>query len=115
MNTDLHEALGGTSYSSIKIKLLEARITSNSKAGNQGELITQVEIWINGKSKITDITVDYKQVTPYSFLITGSKDVLMSEFDVSPPSPMLGMVKVHNQVTIHFHLMIETSLISQSQ
>lgn len=115
MNADLHEALGGDDNSYIKIKLLEARTKSNFKEGNQGQLITQVEIWINGKSKITDITVDYDQVTPYSFLITGSKDLKMSEFDITPPSPMLGMVKVHNQVTIHFHLIVETSLISQSQ
>ncbi len=115
MNNDLHASLGGAANPAIKINLLEARTMSKLQKGNGGKILTQVEISINGQTKITDVRVDFMQVNPYSFRISGSKEMLMSEFGIDPPSPMLGMVKVHDQVTIHFHLIIETSLISQSQ
>ncbi len=114
MNNDLHKSLGGNDNPTIKIKLLEARMMYNAQNDKNGKLYTTVEISINGQTKITDVTVGYEQVNPYSFLISGSKDMLMSEFGIDPPSPMLGMVKVHNKVNIHFHLLIETSLITQS-
>jgi hypothetical protein len=114
MNNDLHESLGGQANPTIKINLLEARMMHNAQNESNGKLYTQVEITINGKTKITDVTVGYNQINPYSFLISGSKDMLMSEFGIDPPSPMLGMVRVNNKVSINFHLFIETSLITQS-
>jgi hypothetical protein len=114
MNNDLHESLGGKDNPTIKINLLEARTMKDVQNSNNGKILTQVEISINGQTKVTDVTVGYKQINPYSFLITGTKDMLMTEFGIDPPSPMLGMVKVHNKVSIHFHLLIETSLITQS-
>lgn len=115
MNRDLHDALGGNDNPHINIKLKEIRPQQPVKAGSGGKIRAEFAITINGKSKNTDILIDYRQHNPHYMLISGSKDLLMSDFGIVPPSPALGLVKVRDKVTIHFHLLVETSLMTQAQ
>ncbi len=114
MNRDLHEAMGGDEHPFVEIRVLEVRPEQAVKPETTGRIRAQVRILMNGHAKDASILVDYRQDNPLDLLISGSKTLSMSDFGISPPSPALGLVKVHDQVTIHFHLMVGTSLISQA-
>ena len=114
MNRDLHEALGGKKNPYIEIKLLEARpLTSPSRTLN-GKIRVEIVIKINGKVKNTDLVLDYRTSNHLSYYISGSKNLKMSDFGIEAPSPALGLVKVRDQVTINFNLLVDTSQLTQN-
>ncbi len=114
MNKDLHQALGGSKSPVIKINLLEARPVSSTQRPNSGKIRVEIAININGKTKNTDLLVDYHSNGNLSYTISGTKELKMSDFGIDPPSPALGLVRVRDQVVIHFDLLIETNLITQN-
>jgi hypothetical protein len=114
MNKDFHQALGGEKSPHIEIKLLEARPMASIQRQNSGKIRVEIAININGKTKNTDIIIEYKTTDHFSYTISGTKELLMSDFGIDPPSPALGLVRVRDKVTIHFDLLIETSLITQN-
>jgi hypothetical protein len=114
MNKDFHQALGGKESPHIEIRLLEIRPLASVERKNQGKIRAEVAIVINGKTRNTDIVVDYKTSDYFSYSLSGSKDLRMSDFGIAPPSPALGLVKVSDTVTIHFDLIVEASLLTQN-
>jgi hypothetical protein len=114
MNKDFHNSLGGMESPYIQIILLEVRPLTSSERQNQGKIRAGVAIMINGKTRNTDIVVEYNTLDFFSYKLSGSKELRMSEFGIDPPSPALGLVKVNDRVTIHFDLVVETSLITQN-
>lgn len=115
MNKDLHEALGGPSSPYISIDLVEIRPHESVNRTNAGKVRASVVIQINGQRKHTDIDVNFRQGSAFDMVIAGSKKLKMSDFGIDPPSPALGLVRVRDEVTIQFHLMVETNLITQAQ
>ncbi|MFO7998583.1 MAG: YceI family protein [Bacteroidales bacterium] len=115
MNKDLHESMGGKNHPSIHIELVEIRPHESVERGSEGKVRASLAITMNGKTKHTDLTVDFHQGNPFNMLISGSKELLMSDFGIDPPSPALGLVRVRDKVTIAFRLAVETSLITQTQ
>lgn len=114
MNKDLHQALGGSNSPFIKINLLEARPVSSAQRPNSGKIRVEIAININGTTKNTDLVVDYRSNDSFTYTISGTKELKMSDFGIDPPSPALGLVRVRDQVVIHFDLLIETNLITQN-
>lgn len=115
MNKDLHEALGGKHSPYISIDLVEVRPHESVNRNAAGRVRASVVIRINGQEKHTDIDVNFRQGPTYDMVIAGSKKLKMSDFGIDPPSPALGLVRVRDEVTIQFHLMVETNLITQAQ
>ncbi len=114
MNKDLHQALGGSESPFIEINLLEARPVSSMQRPNSGKIRVEISININGTTKNTDLVVDYRNADRYNYIISGSKELKMSDFGIDPPSPALGLVRVRDQVVIHFDLLVEANLITQN-
>lgn len=114
MNKDFHQALGGKSSPHIEIRLKEVRPLSSSGRQDKGRIRAEVAIVINGKVRNTDIIVDYHTLDYFSYVLSGSKELRMSDFGIEPPSPAMGLVKVNDKVTIHFDLVVETSLMTQN-
>jgi polyisoprenoid-binding protein YceI len=49
------------------------------------------------------------QFTSDAIHVTGTKDVLMSDFGIKPPTMMLGAVKTADKVVVHFDLKLQAS------
>jgi hypothetical protein len=115
MSNDLHEAMGGSKHPIVSIRLKEIRPQQQVKSKGKGKLRAEFAITLNGVTRDADIIVDYHEHSPLNMLLSGSKDFLMSDFGIDPPSPAMGFVKVRDKVSISFHLLVETSLISQAR
>ncbi len=112
MNRDFIEALGGQLHPEITISLLETYY-SESPIGMSKGLMAVLEINLNGVRKQTVIPVALTGFEDFRFHIKGKKTLRMSDFDIDPPSPALGLVRVDDSMDIEFNLIIEANMLSE--
>ncbi|HEY8896282.1 MAG TPA: hypothetical protein VIM79_15760 [Niastella sp.] len=64
----------------------------------------KVEIFIAGQVKCT--TIDFKTSTTSTGLIqmNGTKTLLFSEFNLTPPKKLAGFIRIKEEITVHFQL-----------
>ena len=54
-----------------------------------------------------------KRTSANSFELHGKKDILLTDFGITPPQAMLGMIKVNDQISLSFFLKIQTDNINK--
>jgi len=113
INRDMYKALGGTNDSFIEIKLLEVKPTSGNWYTHDGNLTASLEISINGISRIKEMKIDWQNAGGIEYHFIGRADISMSDFDIDPPSPALGMVKVNDSITVSFNYSVKSEEISR--
>ncbi len=114
MNRDLQDAMGAPAHPEILIRLLEATPVENQAAAENNQLLVKMAISLNGVVKNTQVVIDYNQIEPYLFSFVGSKELNMTDFNIDPPSPALGLIKVRDKITIQFNLLVEAGLLTQN-
>ena len=113
MNRDLFQALGGNQHPGIEINLLEAVAQGPCPVSKKGVIYSQVAITVNGVTQKEDVRIRFEQkegAVVYRF--EGSKKLQMSDFGIDPPSPVMGLVRVQDAITIEFDLVVQASYIS---
>lgn len=100
INRDMREALKSKHHPSVLYSLDSYRLVGEQGLGH----------WVETKGKLTvagvtkDITIrllghpDQRR----GMRITGHHELDMTEFDITPPSPMMGLIKVDKYLDIHF-------------
>ncbi|MBN1990314.1 MAG: hypothetical protein JW783_13010, partial [Bacteroidales bacterium] len=48
----------------------------------------------------------------FRMLVRGSKSIKMTDYNITPPSAMMGLIKVKNLITIQFELVVLTDGVS---
>lgn len=111
LNKDLYEALGADDAPYISIELIDATPTRQMQVGNTlvGTINATMAITINSKCKMVEVLIDWQRTGPDMFRFTGSKVMNMTDFDITPPSPAFGLIKVDNKISINFSMMVEAS------
>jgi hypothetical protein len=111
LNKDLYKALGAEEAPYISIELIDAKPTRQMKVGPTlaGTISTTIAVTINNKCKMMEVPIDWQRAGTSSFRFTGSKEINMSDFDITPPSPAFGLIKVHNQISINFSIVVEAN------
>lgn len=102
LTSNLQSYLKGDDYPEITFRLSEitsvdvnnnrAAITANgtvNAAGADKNLTMNVEAVVNGNGSIT---------------FSGSQELLMTDFDIDPPTAMLGSVRARDEMTILFNI-----------
>lgn len=104
INRDMRNTLNVSQHPFITYKL-----DRNSLIGltTEDELfVFDIDTWgnlqISGNDREEQIHVIGKFLGPWQFQIKGSHDIKMSEFGLVPPSPMMGLIKVDDTMTVHF-------------
>lgn len=106
MNRNMYDYLKEDDYPNITYTLVEAQelaLLDNSgivltvrgmisAAGESVEIIHDVEITENESGDI---------------VISGSQDLLMTDFGIDPPTALLGSVRARDEMTIEFELLLE--------
>lgn len=113
LNKDLYKALGADDVPYISIELIEAIPTRQMQAGQilTGTIRATIAITLNNKCKMVEIPIDWQRVGPTNFRFTGSKQMNMTDFDITPPSPAFGLIKVDNHISINFSMLVEANSI----
>lgn len=112
MNKDLYEALKSEQYPDITIQLHDAVVQSGSFSANNGE-------WVNVKAFVTltitnvsrNIMMDVKgqKLGNGKFHFVSSKEILLTDYNIEPPTALLGLIKVRNNIRINLDLYTSAS------
>lgn len=96
LNSRAYDALKVDKFPNITFKL-------NSATANGNQLNLAGELTISGNTR--DITLVANRTTEGSAqVLSGSKKIKMTEWGVKPPSYMLGMMKVYDDLTINYNI-----------
>lgn len=109
MSHDLHKGLKAKDYPYIKIELNEASLTKGALAHTSEQwksLEALTTITIAGVSKQVMLDVQAKRTGLDSFRFKSVKKLLMTDFGIDPPRPMLGIIKVEDEIMIHFDMAV---------
>jgi polyisoprenoid-binding protein YceI len=103
MDSKIQEALKTKNHPDIKFSLKGEKIISGDKATIPGILT------IAGKTKEINVTVDFDAQNPQKFNVSGQVPLKMSEFNVDPPTAMMGTIKTGDEVLVKFDLEFQRS------
>ncbi len=103
MNKKMLEALKASAHKAITFDVVSARL-AGTPSGNAFQLVTQGHLTLAGVKKPVEITLNGQQLENGALRLKGSYALLMSDFNIKPPTAMMGALKTGNEVTIHFDL-----------
>lgn len=92
--------------SNLKIRLIYVLLPEGSKTGKTSNIIAKIEIEIAGKAN-TYLFPVVVTLSDKSFHIDGTKQINIEDFDLSPPSTVLGLIKVNKWVDIRFSIFMD--------
>jgi hypothetical protein len=111
MNTDMYKALNANTHPVILFEPLQVtatEIATLKKPGNKhSQLQVYAKITLNGHSKSYWMDINAQKLQGNSYRFTGSKSLLMTDFNVKPPEAMFGMIKVEDEILIYFDLTVD--------
>jgi hypothetical protein len=101
MDNNAYKALKTKSAKTIAFVLSSAKIKQLSETTYQIKAIGKLTV--AGTTRETDISADVKyNASEKSYTVTGTKKLKMTDYDVKPPSFMMGTVKTGNEISISF-------------
>jgi len=100
MDKNAYKALKTDKNSSITYALTAATVTANGSISCRGKLT------IAGATLDTDLLATYKMNADRSITISVVKKIQMKDFNMDPPTFMMGAVKTGNEVSLQFDLLL---------
>jgi hypothetical protein len=99
MDKNAYTALKTDKNKTISFNLVNATITSNV-------IKVSGKMTIAGTTRETDVTAVFTVGADNSIQVKGFKKLVMTEYNVEPPSFMFGSVKTGDEITISFDLLL---------
>jgi hypothetical protein len=109
MNKDLQKALNAGDHPYIVIELLEIKQTKCNRVLELNDWVqvkSLIRLTLNGRSNEYWLNITAKKIGGNRFRFIGNKTFNMSEFGVTPPTAMMGVVKVKDEIKINLDLEI---------
>lgn len=102
MDKNAYEALKSDKHPTLTFQLKDFEPISV----NSGFSMMEVEghLTIAGKTKSEKILVKYRTDSQGNLIVSGSKDIKMTDYKVTPPEVMFGTVTTGDAITISFEL-----------
>ena len=109
-NSDL---MDDRTYSTLKadkfpeIVYVFTKIINVQQSGGETIMNVSGNLTLSGVTKPTDLTLRIKSLANGDLEIRGSKKILMSTYGIKPPSFMLGAMKVGDEVTLSYTVILK--------
>jgi hypothetical protein len=105
MNSNMQEAMKADKFPNILYRLVSAEMKDNTTNSSSTSILsTQGYLKIAGVEKMIDMEVAAKRLPSGEIELTGSKDLLMTDFGIDPPTMMFGTIKTGDKITVRFDL-----------
>ena len=104
MDKNAYKALKTDKNPNITATLKSAEVTT--KDNKTYTIKSMIKLTIAGKTLETDMISTVKKVNDNSYSVKGEKKISMKDYDMSPPSFMLGAVKTGNEVVLNFDVVL---------
>lgn len=106
MNNDFQELLKHQQFPLISIEVLRIKSSLPDKPEKDVYGMAEVKFHIAGESNIYTLPVYLRQLNSHAFYV-GTHQLDITDFNITPPTKFLGMVKVDEEVAIEFGLNLE--------
>lgn len=109
MNQDLYEALKAEKHPKITYELLRADLVSQSSHPDSVgwmKIQTRGLLTIAGVTDTTSLVVEGQQIGGTRFRVKGVKPLNMHDFDIKPPTALMGLIKASEKLTVHFDVSV---------
>lgn len=103
LNKNLYKALDASRYPVIAFRLREYSPVP-AEAGVWTIRATGT-LWVAGVERETEMMLNVRAAED-GLHVSGSRDLLMTDFGVKPPKLMMGMLKTDNRVVVHFETIL---------
>jgi hypothetical protein len=103
MTGDLRKTLKGQEYPQLKINLLS--IGNFTTAGNKN-VKGIMTITLAGITRRMEINYATQATNDGNLHLNGSRQVLFSDFGLTPPHKLAGLIKVEEQINVQFQLIL---------
>ena len=100
IDKNMHKALKAAEHPEIRFRLHALDVAAGTAAG---------QLTIAGVEKDVTLTVQVKRQDA-ALAVTGTTTLMMTDYGITPPKAMLGMLKTNPKVTITFELRLGPSL-----
>lgn len=107
LDEHLREVLKEKEFPEIRGVVKSYKINGENATG-QLTVTASVELTIGGVSKVVPVEATLS-LEGKTVRVQGEKQVLMTDFNIKPPTLMLGTIKTANAVSIHFNFFLELS------
>ncbi len=105
MNKDVYHSLKSERFPNIFFSLESAHlIKPGLTEENPFKVETKGQLTIAGQTRDIKVVAQGYRLATGCFRVKGSEPILMSDFNIDPPSPFFGIVKTKDQITVHFDL-----------
>ena len=114
MNRDMMKAMKADKYPVISVKLTDAQIDRGETLSLSGWTTIKINVSISmaGSTKNAFIIVQGKQTGNSLYRFVGQYSMLMTDFGITPPTALFGMVKVMDGIIVKFDLIIAATAVS---
>ena len=108
INRDMRKTLNADEFPVIEYRLLSSQLMccTDDFLPQTMEIETVGNLTLSGNTREEKIIISGQFIGTYQFRITGSHVVKMSEFGLEPPSPMLGLIKVNDEMIVNFDVIL---------
>ena len=107
MNKDMYDALNYKAFPHIKIELVKVSENKCNRLTEQKDWVqvtSLVKITLNGKTNEYSLNVAAQKTASNLYRFIGQKTLCMSDFGITPPVAVMGMVKVKDEIMISLDL-----------
>lgn len=106
MDKNTYKALNTTKYSNISFTA--AAVTVKHTGSNNYLLTAKGRLTISNVTKDVVLTANGTMNADKSITYTGTYKLKMTDYNVEPPSVMLGAIKTGDQITVKFNLLLKS-------
>jgi YceI-like domain len=105
LDKNLQKAMRADQYPLIRFQLKRYDIAAHGVKADTVNIAAEGALTVNGRERPEKLAARAYRDAAGLWLV-GTKPLLMSDFDIKPPKMMLGTLKVHDPVTIHYKLLL---------
>lgn len=110
MNKDLYKTLKGDEHPKIRIELLQVKQLDDSILDQPGAWANQnveAALTIAGVRRNLELSVRAQRTGNGRFRFVSDKNILMTDFGLTPPKALMGTIKVNDLIRIHMDMIVE--------
>ncbi len=105
MTRDLRETLQKDAYPEITVDVVSITLPDND--GKSHKVDGQAEITLAGETRLMDFTWEVSYPNSQKIRLSGNRELKFSQFNIDPPTKMMGMIRVRDELLVDFDLVLE--------
>jgi YceI-like domain len=106
LDANLRKALKGDQYKDILFRMESYDVLAPAASGATFALVLHGRLSLAGVERKIDVDAAGTRVGA-GLKLTGSKDLLMTDYQIKPPTLMLGTIKTANLITVKFNATLQ--------